>query len=202
MQLLVLWILFMKSVGFSVHLDLVFSFFFFSFAGDLSISADRLSEKRSQNDFALWKASKPGEPSWDSPWGKVSKYTSGKNACYFCYVQKMNRWVWWFGSLVDLTWYNKGLNASPMFSSWAEHLQFCWGRYRGDLDGILSVPPWLDPYWESLWISTEEVLTCVFLIMTMSWHNLRWENYKVLILRICPVAIAEKLLLEPSSFIP
>uniref|UniRef100_A0A8C2KP42 Cysteine--tRNA ligase, cytoplasmic n=1 Tax=Cyprinus carpio TaxID=7962 RepID=A0A8C2KP42_CYPCA len=38
--------------------------------GDLSISADRLSEKRSQNDFALWKASKPGEPSWDSPWGK------------------------------------------------------------------------------------------------------------------------------------
>lgn len=37
--------------------------------GDLSISADRLSEKRSQNDFALWKASKPGEPSWDSPWG-------------------------------------------------------------------------------------------------------------------------------------
>ncbi|KAM4630223.1 cysteine--tRNA ligase, cytoplasmic [Polymixia lowei] len=38
--------------------------------GDLSISADRLSEKRSQIDFALWKASKPGEPSWDSPWGK------------------------------------------------------------------------------------------------------------------------------------
>lgn len=40
--------------------------------GDLSISADRLSEKKSQNDFALWKASKPGEPSWDSPWGKVT----------------------------------------------------------------------------------------------------------------------------------
>lgn len=38
--------------------------------GDLSISADRLSEKKSQNDFALWKASKPGEPSWDSLWGK------------------------------------------------------------------------------------------------------------------------------------
>ncbi len=26
--------------------------------------------KRSPLDFALWKASKPGEPSWDSPWGK------------------------------------------------------------------------------------------------------------------------------------
>ncbi len=26
-------------------------------------------EKRSPADFALWKASKPGEPSWDSPWG-------------------------------------------------------------------------------------------------------------------------------------
>src|SRR4028119_926307 len=26
-------------------------------------------EKRSPLDFALWKASKPGEPSWPSPWG-------------------------------------------------------------------------------------------------------------------------------------
>ncbi|XP_072826630.1 cysteine--tRNA ligase, cytoplasmic isoform X3 [Vicugna pacos] len=38
--------------------------------GDLSISAERLSEKRSPSDFALWKASKPGEPSWLCPWGK------------------------------------------------------------------------------------------------------------------------------------
>ncbi|XP_048216984.1 cysteine--tRNA ligase, cytoplasmic isoform X2 [Perognathus longimembris pacificus] len=38
--------------------------------GDLSISADRLGEKCSPNDFALWKASKPGEPSWPCPWGK------------------------------------------------------------------------------------------------------------------------------------
>ena len=27
-------------------------------------------EKRSQADFALWKFSKPGEPSWPSPWGE------------------------------------------------------------------------------------------------------------------------------------
>ncbi|GAX84748.1 hypothetical protein CEUSTIGMA_g12170.t1 [Chlamydomonas eustigma] len=27
------------------------------------------SEKRTPSDFALWKASKPGEPFWDSPWG-------------------------------------------------------------------------------------------------------------------------------------
>eukprot|EP00980_Cylindrotheca_fusiformis_P023017 scaffold10054_cov140-Cylindrotheca_fusiformis.AAC.8 len=27
------------------------------------------SEKRHPNDFALWKASKPGEPSWESGWG-------------------------------------------------------------------------------------------------------------------------------------
>uniref|UniRef100_A0A7S4IE33 tRNA synthetases class I catalytic domain-containing protein n=1 Tax=Vannella robusta TaxID=1487602 RepID=A0A7S4IE33_9EUKA len=26
--------------------------------------------KRHPNDFALWKMSKPGEPEWDSPWGK------------------------------------------------------------------------------------------------------------------------------------
>ena len=27
-------------------------------------------QKRAPLDFALWKAAKPGEPSWDSPWGK------------------------------------------------------------------------------------------------------------------------------------
>lgn len=27
-------------------------------------------EKKSPIDFALWKSAKPGEPSWDSPWGK------------------------------------------------------------------------------------------------------------------------------------
>ncbi len=29
-----------------------------------------LSEKRNPYDFALWKASKPGEPFWESPWGR------------------------------------------------------------------------------------------------------------------------------------
>lgn len=33
--------------------------------GSLSTSAT----KRSAADFALWKSSKPGEPSWNSPWG-------------------------------------------------------------------------------------------------------------------------------------
>eukprot|EP00730_Choanoeca_flexa_P002195 TRINITY_DN10948_c0_g1_i1.p1 TRINITY_DN10948_c0_g1~~TRINITY_DN10948_c0_g1_i1.p1 ORF type:complete len:606 (+),score=150.26 TRINITY_DN10948_c0_g1_i1:19-1836(+) len=35
--------------------------------GSLSTSD---GEKKSPYDFALWKASKPGEPEWDSPWGK------------------------------------------------------------------------------------------------------------------------------------
>merc|ERR1712002_946981 len=35
--------------------------------GALSTSEN---EKRCGNDFALWKASKPGEPAWDSPWGR------------------------------------------------------------------------------------------------------------------------------------
>uniref|UniRef100_A0A183JL33 cysteine--tRNA ligase n=1 Tax=Schistosoma curassoni TaxID=6186 RepID=A0A183JL33_9TREM len=34
--------------------------------GELCITG----EKKSPNDFALWKASKPGEPFWSSPWGK------------------------------------------------------------------------------------------------------------------------------------
>lgn len=28
-----------------------------------------VADKKNKNDFALWKASKPGEPSWESPWG-------------------------------------------------------------------------------------------------------------------------------------
>ncbi|RWS10176.1 cysteine--tRNA ligase: cytoplasmic-like protein [Dinothrombium tinctorium] len=38
--------------------------------GVLSVSESKLAEKRHPNDFALWKASKPGEPFWESPWGK------------------------------------------------------------------------------------------------------------------------------------
>ena len=36
--------------------------------GDLSNSG---SSKRHPSDFALWKASKSGEPAWESPWGMV-----------------------------------------------------------------------------------------------------------------------------------
>ncbi|KAK3925356.1 Cysteine--tRNA ligase, cytoplasmic [Frankliniella fusca] len=41
----------------------------FKYVGDLSVGKDRLNEKKSATDFALWKKSKAGEPSWDSPWG-------------------------------------------------------------------------------------------------------------------------------------
>lgn len=44
------------------------------FKGDLTVAKDVLSEKRSPTDFALWKMSKAGEPSWESPWGKVSSH--------------------------------------------------------------------------------------------------------------------------------
>ena len=27
------------------------------------------SRKKSPEDFALWKSAKPGEPTWESPWG-------------------------------------------------------------------------------------------------------------------------------------
>ncbi|KAG5898502.1 hypothetical protein JTB14_015506 [Gonioctena quinquepunctata] len=36
--------------------------------GDLT-TAEQRTEKRSPNDFALWKKSKQGEPAWESPWG-------------------------------------------------------------------------------------------------------------------------------------
>ena len=35
---------------------------------DVQCSAD-VGHKRNARDFALWKAAKPGEPTWDSPWG-------------------------------------------------------------------------------------------------------------------------------------
>lgn len=37
--------------------------------GEGALSLNTAQEKRSPNDFALWKASKPGEPVWPSPWG-------------------------------------------------------------------------------------------------------------------------------------
>ncbi|CDH48408.1 cysteinyl-trna synthetase [Lichtheimia corymbifera JMRC:FSU:9682] len=37
--------------------------------GEGSLGA-KLEGKRNPSDFALWKASKPGEPVWESPWGK------------------------------------------------------------------------------------------------------------------------------------
>ncbi|WPH03873.1 Hypothetical protein R9X50_00675600 [Acrodontium crateriforme] len=38
--------------------------------GEGSLAVKATSFKRSNADFALWKASKEGEPSWDSPWGE------------------------------------------------------------------------------------------------------------------------------------
>ncbi len=40
---------------------------------DDAVSGTRVTgseEKEDEGDFALWKTAKPGEPSWDSPWGK------------------------------------------------------------------------------------------------------------------------------------
>ncbi|MCW2667605.1 MAG: cysteinyl-tRNA synthetase [Frankiales bacterium] len=38
-------------------------------ASDRSVAHGHTGEKRDPLDFALWKAAKPGEPSWPSPWG-------------------------------------------------------------------------------------------------------------------------------------
>jgi cysteinyl-tRNA synthetase len=40
-------------------------------AGDAYMGPDAAgTDKRDPRDFALWKAAKPGEPDWDTPWGK------------------------------------------------------------------------------------------------------------------------------------
>ncbi len=66
--------------GYAVEGDVYFDVSEWKDYGALSkIQADELSagarvdvddKKQDPRDFALWKAEKPGEPSWDSPWGK------------------------------------------------------------------------------------------------------------------------------------
>jgi len=69
-----------KGYGYESEGDVYFSVEKFKDYGKLSgqklddlIGGARIQsgeEKNSPLDFALWKKSKPGEPSWDSPWGK------------------------------------------------------------------------------------------------------------------------------------
>jgi cysteinyl-tRNA synthetase len=69
-----------KNVAYRVNGDVYFSVE--RFPGYGKLSRKKLDEleagarvevderKKSPMDFALWKASKPGEPAWESPWGK------------------------------------------------------------------------------------------------------------------------------------
>jgi len=69
-----------NGYGYDVDGDVYFAVEKFSSYGKLSgqnvdelISGARITpgdKKRSPVDFALWKNAKPGEPFWDSPWGK------------------------------------------------------------------------------------------------------------------------------------
>jgi cysteinyl-tRNA synthetase len=38
--------------------------------GEGALSCNQQNEKRSPQDFALWKKSKENEPKWESPWGE------------------------------------------------------------------------------------------------------------------------------------
>jgi len=69
-----------KGMGYEVGGDVYFSVENFPDYGKLSgqrlddlmsgARVDPSDKKRNPFDFALWKSAKPGEPSWDSPWGK------------------------------------------------------------------------------------------------------------------------------------
>lgn len=39
-------------------------------SGRVEVEAGEVSKKKNPYDFALWKGAKPGEPSWESPWGR------------------------------------------------------------------------------------------------------------------------------------
>lgn len=69
-----------KEMAYQINGDVYFSVEAFKEYGKLSgrkledmeagARVDVDEKKRNPFDFALWKSSKPGEPSWDSPWGK------------------------------------------------------------------------------------------------------------------------------------
>ena len=62
------------GVYFDVEADVGYGALSHRTLADLRASAGARVEvddaKRSPMDFALWKTAKPGEPAWDSPWGK------------------------------------------------------------------------------------------------------------------------------------
>jgi len=72
--------LFEKNVAYSIERDVYYSVDAFPYYGKLSrrsldarLAGARVgADERLRNpaDFALWKGAKPGEPWWDSPWGK------------------------------------------------------------------------------------------------------------------------------------
>ncbi len=72
--------IFEKGAAYQVDGDVFFSVQSFTEYGKLSgrkledmVAGARIEvnpKKRNPMDFALWKSAKPGEPSWDSPWGK------------------------------------------------------------------------------------------------------------------------------------
>ena len=69
-----------KGVAYQLEGDVYFSVKTFSPYGELSgknleelqagARVEVNEKKRDPMDFALWKAAKPGEPGWDSPWGR------------------------------------------------------------------------------------------------------------------------------------
>ncbi|PIE55099.1 MAG: cysteine--tRNA ligase [Dethiosulfovibrio peptidovorans] len=72
----------LKTSGHAYEVDGVVYFDVSSFPGYCKLSGQNVEElqagarievnssKKSPLDFVLWKAQKPGEPAWDSPWGK------------------------------------------------------------------------------------------------------------------------------------
>lgn len=54
--------------------------------GELTCAAQVAGAKRNETDFALWKAAKPGEPKWPSPWGEVCVCSCTSISCVRCRV--------------------------------------------------------------------------------------------------------------------
>ncbi|KAI9843417.1 MAG: hypothetical protein M1837_006443 [Sclerophora amabilis] len=102
--------------------------------GEGSLSKKKSSEKRSDADFALWKASKKGEPSWDSPWGK------GRPGWHIeCSAMASDR----LGSRIDI--HSGGIDlAFPHHDNELAQSEAYWTENQKAADGIFHQHQWIN----------------------------------------------------------
>ena len=129
-------------------------------------------EKRHPCDFALWKAAKPGEPFWESPWGKGRPGVCGRPGCG-------QPWVVWAWPLLHAALHAPQPCASPWRSSSCSAASLRCPTTSppppfsplSPQAGTLSAAPWPARCWAPRWTYTRAARTCDSRTTTTSWRR-------------------------------